>query len=527
MKKKIILIALSILLMASLLPVTALAATGDYHIDGVWVGQELADGTVEIIGYTGGEPSGVVTLPSTIAGYTVTGIVNNLFSGKTGITGVVIPAGVTYIGSGAFSSCSSLTTVTFADGSQLEAIGNGAFSSDTALHDVSLPGTLKTIGISAFNGCTHLETVTMGNNVTAIETSAFEGCTALSSINLSTKLTSIGLDAFKNCSALHTVTIPASLTSIGTYAFQQSGLTSIDIPATVQTIEASAFNGCSSLASVTLHEGLVTIGDAAFLQIPITEIVIPSTVTTIGNAAFASCTSLKRATILNAEVATAAGVLDSSVFGSAGLSGDGIYGFAESTAQAYATSKEVPFHMIYKITFDSKGGSAVPWDYAVMEGTVTKPADPTRAHYVFGGWYADEALADDWAFDTDTITGAKTLYAKWTELTLASSDADGKIYTSGRVTLTPNIDGGAWNWDHSFFSATFNSPATFTALKAGTSTITYTVGGVSTTYTVTIAASALPSTGQDFTWVWVLAGSALAALTAVAVLTLRKRTKRV
>ena len=59
----------------------------------------------------------------------------------------------------------------------------------------------------------------------------------------------------------------------------------------------------------------------------------------------------------------------------------------------------------------------------------------------------------------------------------------------------PNIDGGTWDWDHSFFTATFNSPATFTALKAGTSTITYTVDGASTTYDVTIEEAELPATG--------------------------------
>ena len=86
-------------------------------------------------------------------------------------------------------------------------------------------------------------------------------------------------------------------------------------------------------------------------------------------------------------------------------------------------------------------------------------------------------------------------------LELTSSVAGGKIYTGGRITLTPNLDGGTWDWDTTFFSATFNSPATFTALKAGTSTITYTAEGQSVSYEVTIAKAGLPDTGQDFAWV--------------------------
>lgn len=103
--------------------------------------------------------------------------------------------------------------------------------------------------------------------------------------------------------------------------------------------------------------------------------------------------------------------------------------------------------------------------------------------------------------------------------TLASSDADGKIYTGGRVTLTPSVTGGTWSFDSAYFK---REGSTFTALKAGTSAITYTVGGASIVYTVTIEASGLPSTGQDFTWVWALCGAAL-ILAAGVVFGMRKR----
>jgi LPXTG-motif cell wall-anchored protein len=87
--------------------------------------------------------------------------------------------------------------------------------------------------------------------------------------------------------------------------------------------------------------------------------------------------------------------------------------------------------------------------------------------------------------------------------------------------LTPNIDGGTWNWDKRFFSATFNSPATFTGLKAGVSTITYTVDGQTASYVVTVKESELPSTGQDFTWAWLLGGLS-AALTFALTIGLKK-----
>ena len=61
------------------------------------------------------------------------------------------------------------------------------------------------------------------------------------------------------------------------------------------------------------------------------------------------------------------------------------------------------------------------------------------------------------------------------------------------VTWEARPGGGTWNWDRAYFSATFNSPATFKALKPGLSTITYTVDGVVThSIKVTIKEAALP-----------------------------------
>ena len=100
---------------------------------------------------------------------------------------------------------------------------------------------------------------------------------------------------------------------------------------------------------------------------------------------------------------------------------------------------------------------------------------------------------------------------------------DGKIFVGGRIVLTPNIDGGTWNWEENYLSAAFNSPATFTGLKVGTSTVTYTVDGVSVAYDVTIEESELPQTGQNFMWVWVLAGLATVVVTAAAFLSDREK----
>jgi LPXTG-motif cell wall-anchored protein len=105
-------------------------------------------------------------------------------------------------------------------------------------------------------------------------------------------------------------------------------------------------------------------------------------------------------------------------------------------------------------------------------------------------------------------------------LALSSSSSDGKIYVDGRITLTPSVAGGAWTYDSEYLSRSDN---TFTGRKTGTTTVTYTYKGQSASYTITIQASQLPATGQNFTWVWVLGALALVC---GGIATLFFRTKR-
>ena len=67
-----------------------------------------------------------------------------------------------------------------------------------------------------------------------------------------------------------------------------------------------------------------------------------------------------------------------------------------------------------KISFNTGEGSKVDFQTTAANGSVTKPADPTREGYTFAGWYTDEACTKAYKFDA-AVTADMTLYAKWTK----------------------------------------------------------------------------------------------------------------
>lgn len=65
-----------------------------------------------------------------------------------------------------------------------------------------------------------------------------------------------------------------------------------------------------------------------------------------------------------------------------------------------------------KVSFDAGDGSKVDFQTTAANGSVAKPADPTRKGYTFAGWYTDEACTEEYDFSV-AVTADMTLYAKW------------------------------------------------------------------------------------------------------------------
>lgn len=73
---------------------------------------------------------------------------------------------------------------------------------------------------------------------------------------------------------------------------------------------------------------------------------------------------------------------------------------------------------LYKVTFDSQGGSSRTLQEVAKDMRVEEPAPPSREGYTFDGWYKETSLTNGWNFERDKVVKNTTLYAKW----IANSD---------------------------------------------------------------------------------------------------------
>jgi len=317
--KKLLSVALCLVLMLSVLPVFALpvsAESSDFEYS-------ISNSEVTIERYIG--TGGDVVIPDTIEEYPVRNIdIYAFFYGSniSSITSLSIPESVINIDEDAFDNSKSITNITVnpnntaycdVDGvlfnkdktvlilypagktsttyiipDSVTDINGNAFKGCTSLENVTIGDNVETIGYYAFSGCISLTSIVIPNGATGIETYAFSGCTSLSSITIPDSVTSIDNDAFYNTAyynnsdnwengALYIgnhlieykenateYTIKEGTITIAYAAFWNSTLTNVTIPDSVKSIEVYAFYSCDLLTSITIPDSVKIIEDRAF-----------------------------------------------------------------------------------------------------------------------------------------------------------------------------------------------------------------------------------------------------------------------
>ncbi len=280
------------------------------QVDGITWYYTISGNNAVNVYVASGTPSGTLTIPETLGGYTVTSIrgvaTSASASGKnilgattnnTTITKVVIPNTVTSIGNNTFSKFNALTEIDIPD--SVTNIEQYAFYNCQGLKKINFGSNsnLQIINNYAFNNCYKLEKLNMPNTVTTIGSYSFGNCSGLKEITLSNKLEIIGAQAFYNASQIsNELIIPDTVTQIGDYAFYNNRKISgnLVIPSSVKSIGQRAFYDCQNIQSLTLNEGINSIGSYAFQGCSGIkgDLIIPDSVTVLGANAFATCSSI-------------------------------------------------------------------------------------------------------------------------------------------------------------------------------------------------------------------------------------------
>ena len=208
---------------------------------------------------------------------------------SSAVTSFTVPASVTHVFDGAFSSNRYIKTVNFETGSRLEKIGYGAFANCTSLQSVVLPDREIEVGASAFFNTSSLKSINL-EKVKSLGEFAFEG-SSITTANLTLSGVKIGSGAFYGVTALRTVVLGAGA-EIGDQAFAESGVTDVDILGAGATVGEGAFLSCTRLANFDFADISGKIEDFAFYGCSGLKSVTAPNVTELGEACFADCFAL-------------------------------------------------------------------------------------------------------------------------------------------------------------------------------------------------------------------------------------------
>lgn len=269
MKKQILSLALSLLMLLSVAPFNIIA---NAQTDGDFV-YSVDNGEATVTAYNGAQTE--LTVPDTLGGHPVTAI-----------------------GDEAFAECENLTSITL--GQYVTSIGEKAFSSCKALKTIDIPESVTSIGEYAFSDCNSLENVEIPNGVTAINMRVFENCKSLKNVEIPNGVVSIGSCAFTGCNALENVVIPNSVTSMGGGVFYDcANLKSAALPNNIKSISNELFYCCPALESISIPESVTSIGHYSFCGTGLKSINIPKNVSSIGYYAFAGSELITNITVSN------------------------------------------------------------------------------------------------------------------------------------------------------------------------------------------------------------------------------------
>lgn len=184
--------------------------------------------------------------------------------------------------------CNATGTVIVPEG--ITIIGSNVFANKSNVTKVVLPEGLKTIETNAFFKCADLNEINIPESVEVIEAQAFFGCEMLKKVRLPKNLKRLDVEAFTD-SGIESVDLPEHPEYVGARTFSNSELNQVTIPANFP-LTVAMFEECKSLETVTFEGTDIKIPGICFQRCENLKSIDLRSIKTIGKGSFSGCKSL-------------------------------------------------------------------------------------------------------------------------------------------------------------------------------------------------------------------------------------------
>ncbi len=283
----------------------ALSAAGNKNITSA----EIKPGTYRIASgaFKGCKKLTTVTVPDSVKI-----IDDNAFEDCVNLKSITLPDDLAYIGSNAFLNCDPDL---FRTSGGLKYVGKWLIGAENELvSSANIESGTKGIASGAFRSCTELSSVSIPDSVENIGKYAFYNCkndlyeiygglryvdgwlTDVDNLNMSTanvKLDARGIaaEAFAFSDKISYVSVSPSVKVVGARALANaSGVKDVFISHGITEIDAFAFENCKSLENIDIADSVTEIGYGAFANCEkLSAIDIPASVSKIAASAFKGC----------------------------------------------------------------------------------------------------------------------------------------------------------------------------------------------------------------------------------------------
>lgn len=135
---------------------------------------------------------------------------------------------------------------------------------DRSIEEIVIPEGVTVIGTYAFRGCTKLKSISLPKGITKIDNFAFYLSSLIEEIVVPDGCLTIGGSAFGGCYKLARVVLPDSITAIGGTAFKSSSITEFIFPDKVNKICSEILLGCKNLERVVAPSACKNVEEYAF-----------------------------------------------------------------------------------------------------------------------------------------------------------------------------------------------------------------------------------------------------------------------